>query len=122
MHPSEPTPPLRLGSPAQFASVREFFLASGFTDGQVCSALKLDSLSNLGTLKESALDLAKISPSLALLIRIFVLLQLVSRREFEQTIPADILEHLQTLDLIRGFDSKHYYASVFLYPVLGFIV
>src|SRR4026207_2492134 len=122
MHPLEPTPPLRLGSPAQFASVRDFFLTSGFTETQVCRALKLDSLSNLTTLKESEIDLAKLSPSLALSIRLFVLLQLVSRHEFDAAVSLHTSEHLHALDLIREFDAQHYCASVFLYPVLDFIV
>jgi methylase of polypeptide subunit release factors len=111
-----------MGSPAQFASARDFLQKSAFAEKEVCAALKLDSLSVLGTLKENEINLSNIPTPLALLIRIFVLLQPVPRHEFEAAIPLEIISHLEALGLIRRFNLNNWVASVFLYPVLNFVI
>lgn len=117
----QPEMPLRLGAPADFARVAAFFAEHGFNDDQVCRALKLESLSRLGTLKQNEIDLSPLPPPLALLIRVFVLLQLVPKVDLEHSCDPKTLATCLTLDLLRlGTDG--YYASVFLYPVAGFIV
>src|SRR5687767_9216500 len=116
-----PEMPLRLGAPADFARVAEFFSEHGFNDERVCRALKLETLARLGTLKQEEIDLSRLSQSLALLIRVFVLLQLVPKADLEQSCDAKTLAAFLTLDLLR-LSAEGYYASVFLYPVAGFIV
>src|SRR5688572_22095216 len=113
--------PLRIGTPGEFACLAGVLKQHGFNEQGVCAALKLQTLAALGTLKESEIDLSTIPGPLASLIRIFVLLRLVPKDEIESAFGSEVLEACLSLDLLR-LHEHGYYASVFLYPVAGFVV
>lgn len=112
---------MRIGTPGEFACLAGVLKQHGFNEQGVCAALKLQTLAALGTLKESEIDLSTIPGPLASLIRIFVLLRLVPKDEIESAFGTEVLEACLSLDLLR-LHEHGYYASVFLYPVAGFVV
>jgi SAM-dependent methyltransferase len=56
------SPPLRLGSPAQFASVREFFRRAHFDEATLCHVLGMEDMSDLGRVCWEKVKLAAREP------------------------------------------------------------
>lgn len=112
---------MRIGTPEEFSWVARFLHEHGFNEQHVRAALKLNTLAALGTLKESEIDLSGIPGPLAALIRIFVLLRLVPSDELQTAFGGEVLTACLSLDLVRRHE-RGCYASVFLYPVAGFVV
>ncbi len=119
--------PLHLGTPEDFARVQSLLRGARFDEEQVCRVLRIASLADLGSARRDEVDHAAAgSTTLALLVRMFLLLESVARAEVEGALAGPALGSLLALDLLRpelGTDrSDVYYAPVLLYPVAGLII
>lgn len=117
-------PPLRIGAAADFARAKSALRASGFNEDAVCRALKIESLSDLGTVRAQTLDFAGINAQLSFFIKIFLALEPVSRTEAETLLDDATLRSFQALDLLRAddFHREKYYSPVLLYPLMGCLI
>ena len=122
--PPDPDPPLRLGTPEQFSVLAKALRDARYEEETVCQALKISSISAVGTVSSTTVDLTHIPDQLAVFIRLFLLFESVPGRTIESLFSGPTLEALRGLDVIRTDDSADnlYYASVFLYPFAGFFI
>lgn len=117
-------PPLRLGSREEFAQVTGSLRKAGFDQETIQRTLKVESLSDIGSIKESDLDFTGVGDELKLFIRLFLFQRLVPLREVQGTLGRDTLEAFLALGLLGSgdFGEDQLYAKVLLYPVAGFLV
>ena len=123
----EQTFPLRLAGGEHFTCLRVLLKTAQFGEDEVCRALRISSMADLGAARRDRLhDEAAGSPTLALLIRLFLLIETVSRSEVERAVDAPTLGSLLALDLLRLVrepdGSEAYFAPVLLYPVAGLVI
>lgn len=118
--------PLRIGAPEDFARVRESLRAAEFDEATVCRALKIPDMAELGRVKMKDIDFASLSVEFALFIRLFVLMESVSREEVEKKLAPDVLASFRALDLLRVGNTlnitERYYTPVFFYPVANLLI
>lgn len=116
--------PLLLPSSESFAITRSFLQNAGYTEDNVCSFLGIQRICDFEQIDLGRLPAVGAEPKpLGLLIRVFFLLQDATVTEIESSIPEDILEALQVLDLLRRTgEAPTFQSSVWLYPVAGFIL
>ena len=116
--------PVRLGTPAQFETVRHHLDQARFNDETVCAALKIGNMSGAGYATRGRIDAASVSPALLALIELFVLGAAVPADDFQQTCGAEAFAAFRALDLIRP--ARHRTGAivcpVWLYPLDGFVV
>jgi hypothetical protein len=128
-HPPVNTP-LRLGNPEDFARMESLLKTASFDEPTICRALKIEDMSDIGSVKPEETDLITAgSGLLALLIRIFLFLQSPRREEVERLIDPAALRSLLALDVLRlarfnfqGTADEVYYSPVLLYPVAGLLI
>ena len=119
---SRPEPPLRMGTPEEFARVVSVMSAAGFDEATVCRTVKIEEIADLNSVEP---DCLKDAPELlALFIRLFLFMDLVPRAEVERVLDRATVDSLLALDLLRigEYGADRYYTPVFLYPVAGLIV
>ncbi|HVG39772.1 MAG TPA: methyltransferase [Pyrinomonadaceae bacterium] len=111
--------PLRLGPAADFARIREFLPAAGYDNATIFRALNVDAAHDLSRIDPARCDLSPCAPPLALLIKLFVLLQFVPTEEAESALGAATLDSFLALGLLRqnGDHSRRCGTSVLLHPV-----
>src|SRR2546421_10792438 len=63
--------PMRIGSPEEFACVREFFKSAGFDDVTVCRALAISDMAEFGRVRWEEIRLELCSPALRWCIEVF---------------------------------------------------
>src|SRR5262245_48970092 len=119
--------PLRIGSSAEFARVATFLRDSGFDEPTVSRALSIDRLSELGSVEPKKLALGGLDGRVALLIRLFLLLEPLGSAEVEDHIEPVTLTSFRNLDLLRvgpvgADDHDRYYPPVLFYPVAGLML
>ncbi len=122
--------PLRLGSREEFARLRSLLTEASFDEPTICRTLKLEAMDKLGAINPQEADLAAAgSETLALLIRMFLFLEVARRAEVERLIDPATLRCLVALDLLRpgqfelpSGSEEVYYSSVLLYPVAGLLI
>jgi SAM-dependent methyltransferase len=122
--------PIRIGEAEDFARIQAFFQSSGFDEANVCRVLKLRDLAEINAVQADQADLTDAdSPRLALLIRLFLFLEVAQRAEAEALIDAAVLESLLALSLIRFIPTTSNveqvdgcYATVLLTPVRGMLI
>jgi SAM-dependent methyltransferase len=112
----------RLGSPAEFAAVRELFEQCGYSYENVCRRGQVESLDRY-LLRGGALPEAPPEDALAAMIRLFTDCLAVERGQLEAVLPAGAMGALQRLNLLveDTEDAARVYAPVPVYtagPVL----
>ena len=120
-----PETPLLFLSSERFAVIRFFLQKAGYNEDNVCNFLGIQRVCDFEQVDLGRLPAEGSEPKpLGLLIRVFFLLQDATVSEIESSIPKDILEALQALDLLRraGEGAPAFQSSVWLYPVAGFIL
>jgi SAM-dependent methyltransferase len=105
--------------------------ASQFDEASVLRALQLRDLSDLCSIDPRKVDVSAVGPErLRLLIRLFFLQEARPPAEVESLLDGPSLDALRSLDVVRrgqvcakdGRPADAYFATVFLYPVAGFLV
>ncbi len=116
--------PLRFASPDDYARVVAALRDAGFNEETICRTLKLGDMSDLGAAGFDNTDLSGTQPLLALLIRIFLFFEFVSRFELELLLDSSTFDSFLALDILRPVDESQsaYYTPVFLYPVANLYI
>src|SRR2546425_868168 len=119
--PIEPFP-LRLADVAAFRRVERALRSAAFHEDTICRALRIESMADFGAVRRAELDLKTgVAGLLALLMRLFLFVEPVSRDEVTQTMDGATLDALLALDLLRpratATVGEEYYSPVLLYPV-----
>ncbi|SPE40911.1 hypothetical protein SBA3_400007 [Candidatus Sulfopaludibacter sp. SbA3] len=97
----------QLGTPRQFAALRQFLIASQYTEAAILDRLEIPSLSRIVHLRTGGPQ----ADALDWLIRLFLLEETLP----QSWIPTEILEPLRALALVAG--EEDITATVKLYPV-----
>lgn len=118
--------PLRLGSPDQFASVREFLNQADYSEQAVCRRLGLGGLHEyLSRDEKSAVPApAEMWDALEVLLRVLLVGNPVSRDLLGGFIPSAVQESMEALGILCA-DPEHpeqCYSPVVLYPVQGLYI
>jgi SAM-dependent methyltransferase len=120
--------PVQIGTEQEFARVASSLKRASFDEETVLRTLKINSLSEIGSVKEANLeadlDFVNTTPSLKLFIRLFLLQRLVSLTEVEDSIDSEALQAFFALGLLGmgEFGAGQTYSRVLLYPLSGFLV
>lgn len=116
--------PLRIGAREDFARVRDALNAADFTDATICRVMSITEMSHLGggNIKEADLvTLSASQPEIVLFLRLFIIMESVSREEVENLLGTELVRSFLALDLLRigeaGTLRERYYTPVFFYPV-----
>jgi SAM-dependent methyltransferase len=115
-------PPIRTGTAKEFEHVRAALKNAHFDEETICRTLKIETMSDVGSVKSDMLDSMDISDALRILIRLFLFQRLVPRSEAERvlnTVTCDAFLSLGILG-VGEFGDDQFYATVLLYPVGGF--
>lgn len=115
---------IRVGTPAAFARVRNFFADVRFNDLAVCAALRIDDISGCRNLRYDQLDYGSISLALRTAIKLFMGGLPVHRDDFQWICGDETFAAFVALGLVR--DARRRAGSivcpVWLYPVDGFVI
>jgi SAM-dependent methyltransferase len=118
--------PIRIGTPEEFLRVAGALRNASFDEETICRTLKLDDMSDVGSVNEDEVDFSNVSPQLQLLIRLFLYPALVPLPEVEGAFDRDTIDSFLALGLWGtgefGANANDFYARVLLYPVSGFFV
>ena len=110
-----------IGTPAQFAALREFLADAAYTEVQICKDLGLASTEKLDlvTLSESAIERVAAPGVRNTLLRLFLLGESVSLAEAETQFSGRAWAAMNALGLIEECcgDKSRCFSSVALYPV-----
>jgi SAM-dependent methyltransferase len=127
--PSTPGPdgaemPVRLGTPAQFERVRDFFHAAQFNEQAVCAALKIGDMSAAGNAGRASVDPASVAPALRTLLDLFLFGAAVPADDFHTACGGQTFAAFSALNLIRPAKRRDgaIVCPVWLYPVDGFLI
>ena len=118
------TLPIRFGSKAEFERVVSSLRQACFDEQSIQRILKIETLSDVGSVKATDIDFTGVSAELQLFIRLFLFQRFVSRAEAENVLSRSTLEAFLALGLlgVGEFGVDRLYAQVLLYPVAGFLV
>jgi len=111
--------PLKLGTPEAFSRIQSFLRSAGYNEANLCGLLGIERICDFEQVDLNRLpgDTGK-AALLSLLTRVFFLLQEAPASEIKSLIPEDVLESMQTLDLLPRGDGKAAFESrVWLYPM-----
>jgi len=121
------TLPLRLDARGAFGRVQDALRNASFNEDTICRVLGIKSMADVGGVGRTELDLnGTASPSLALYIRLFLLVEPLPHDVVAEAIDRATLDALLALDLLRpqaaATDGEEYYSPVLLYPVGGMLI
>jgi hypothetical protein len=94
---SSPGIPLRVGSPEEFAVVRDFFRRADFNDATLCRVLKLDNMSEVGRVRWEEVKLGALSPALRWCIQFFANCEPAAEAETRSVCGEAVFAALQSL-------------------------
>ena len=116
--------PLHLGSPDEFAVVREFFRQAEFNDATLCRVLNLGDMSDLGQVSWGDGKLAALSPALRWCLKVFVRGQSDEQTQARPICGESVFAALQSLGLLRSAKKNPdaVLCPVWVYPADGFVV
>jgi methylase of polypeptide subunit release factors len=110
-----------IGTAAQFAALREFFVRAGYTERRICEKLNLASAEALDiiSLSENLAERVAAPDPLSTLVRLFLLGEYVPIMETETQFPGSAWAAMNALGLIEkdSTDRKRCFSSVALYPI-----
>lgn len=116
--------PLRLGSPEEFAVVREFFQQAEFNDTALCRWLRMENMSDVGRVAWEEVKLGEASPALRWCIQFFVRCEPAADDESRSICGETVFAALKSLGLLRPAKNAAamVLCPVWLYPADGFVV
>jgi SAM-dependent methyltransferase len=93
-----------------------------YDEETICQTLKIEAMSDVGSVKSDTLDATDISAQLRILIRLFLIQRLVPRSEAETVLGPATCDAFLSLGImsVGEFGDDQFYATVLLYPVGGF--
>ena len=116
--------PLRIGTPAEFNTVRRFFRANQFDERTVCAALDIPDMGRIQHARGATIDPAVVPPALLTLIDLFIFESAVPSADFRRICGDDVFAALSALNLIRP--AKHREGAIvcpaWVYPLHEFVV
>jgi hypothetical protein len=116
--------PLRFGSPEEFHRVRAFFQSALFDEVNVCRALSVESLGDLGKINWEKIPLDTVSPQLRWCIQFFIRGLAVDQHESRAICGEEMIEGFCALGLLRPARKtpSAVVCPVWLYPCDGFVI
>ncbi len=117
--------PLRLGDPADFLRVREFFKTIPFSEEDICSILDIETLADLHSVNKEQIDWSKSSSEASnLCIRLFLLSEVLESNGLIRHLPSELIQSFLNLDLLRHASDREQAlrATVLLYPVRDLMI
>ncbi|HMF57217.1 MAG TPA: methyltransferase [Pyrinomonadaceae bacterium] len=116
--------PIRMGTDEEFALVAGALKLAHFDEETLLSILKIERMSDVGSLTLDKIDLSNVSEQLRLLIRLFIFLGLVPRADVERAIDRATLDAFESLGILRcgDYGEDQFYTTILLYPVAGFLI
>jgi methylase of polypeptide subunit release factors len=109
--------PFRLGTPLQFARVRELFVRVGFEEAPICARAGVANLHELPALEKRSVFKEATDPQ-SLFVRLFIDCARVPWSIVRATLPESDLEALQTLGLLHDAAAgTECVATVGVYPI-----
>ena len=119
-----PTPsPLRLEPKAAIDTVLRFLREAAFEEDEICRRLDVVSLDRFRALRDGRADVAP-HDTLDVLIRLFLDNEPLAWSEAEALVPADALEAMRLLGLVRDHrtDPSRAVSNVLLYPTESLVI
>ncbi len=118
-----PNLPLRLGSPAEFTTVREFFRQAAFNDANLCRLLAIPDLGQLGAVRWNETPADRFTAPLRWCVDVFVRGLKTSAAEARAQCGDSVCAALRSLGLlVNGVkDPAAVVCPVWVYPAAGFI-
>ena len=113
--------PLRIGSARQFAEVREFFAAVGYTEPEVCRRHGVSTMYELGSIADRRTDDGRNNDAVDVLVRLFLDWQTVDLGVVRAHLPPEVIDTLFALGLLvpgEG-EGERVRAPVLLYHTQG---
>jgi SAM-dependent methyltransferase len=116
--------PLHLGSPEEFAAVRDFLQRVEFSDARLCRLLALEDMSDLGRVQWEDAKLSALAAPLRWCLQILVRGLVVAESECRTICGNEVFAAFQALGLLRARkqDVQALVCPVWLYPVDGFVI
>src|SRR5215217_7369387 len=110
--------PIRLGTPQQFVTLRNFLLSASYTGPEICRRVGIASIYEFRTVREGRAADPVLRDTLDVLIRLFLDGEVVGSDIVRTRVPDDALGAMRELGLlVPGPESGvTYAASVLLYP------
>lgn len=121
---SSPGIPIRLGSPEEFAVVRDFFQRAEFNDATLCRVLKLGDMSDLGQVAWDDGRLDALAPPLLWCVQALVRGLRAGESQARSVCGEPVFRAMQSLGLLRASkkNPNEVVCPVWVYPVDGFAV
>ena len=108
--------PFRLGTPEEFARLRDFLLRARYTGPEICARLGIGAIHDFRSVAEGRPLVAELDDAQALLLRLFLDAMAVEWSEVRSLLPPDDLAVLEALDLLHTPDDGSCCGTVLLYP------
>jgi SAM-dependent methyltransferase len=113
--------PLNIGPSVLFRELRAFLTDSYYSEAAVCKRLGLDSSQDYLTLRPNLASPRSIEDPLDLVVRLFLIGEMVSNDELEKWAPLPVLDAMRGLGLVarHSRQAENWYATTALYPAYG---
>src|SRR6266849_5760911 len=113
--------PLTIGPSVLFRELRAFLTDSYYSEAAVCKRLGLESSQDYLTLRPNLASPRSIEDPLDLVVRLFLIGEMVSNDELEKWAPLPVLEAMRGLGLVarHSRQPENWYATTALYPAYG---
>src|SRR5690348_17378305 len=93
------TEPFRIGTPEQFARLRELFVRSGFEEAPICARAEIETIHDLPPFDDRT-ALKDVADAQTLLVRLFMDCDAVSREAVRSVLSDTDIQTLETLGLL----------------------
>ncbi|HXQ73310.1 MAG TPA: hypothetical protein VN844_22610, partial [Pyrinomonadaceae bacterium] len=116
--------PIRFGTEDEFELVASSLRKARFDEETILRTLKVESLSDIGSVKAGEVDFTGVATELEFFVRLFLFQRLIPRPEVENVVGRPVLEAFLALGLLGlgEFGLDQLYAKVLLYPLAGLLV
>lgn len=105
--------PIKIGTPEQFAAVRNYLRESGFSESAICERLGIEKTSDITSTANKPVD--------DLLTRLFFLGVPIAAAEWQQAVPAPVRDACDALGLVQQKDDS-FLSTVALYQTYGLYI
>jgi SAM-dependent methyltransferase len=116
--PDEHRIPLRAGSARQFAALREFLAAVGYTEPEICRRHGVPTMYEFKSIADGRVDDGRLNDPVDLLVRLFLDWQPVEHGLLRAQLPPQVIDTLFALGLLEpaADDADRVRPTVLLYP------
>jgi hypothetical protein len=116
--------PIRVCPPSDFRSIRQFFRETSFNDANICQALGMEEMSDLGKVPWEKINFDQFPAPLRVSIDLFLKGCAVSRDEIQTAMGSSTLASFENAGLLRASiaDPTAVVCPVWLYPVGDFVI